>query len=372
MSAAAVALATKKRDREGLWESKLPRVEEAGHTQFPNRHLIQLYRLTSGAAEQLLILTIARYTLSAPRDRGTPAPEFSEPFNTESLTWWAIESASKSPITKKQHESNLRTVQYAIERLLEAGIIERKAPPGGNRKRGTPNEDKWQYRVSFEAWDDLPDYVAKKGAASAESLDSSDPEEEEEEASARPQWKGKFLSNGTRQPAVELSMHPDHIRPPVCKNGEIEVEARVLKNGTLEQEVRILSFSEGKAKHERNGFRHDSEVVETTGSNLLRRGSAWDDFLIVASALECPLSYSEPELTHLKRIWAALPDDERFEAINGIHKRRTCGQWDDVKFRPTLLNYLRYKQWQHALRPKNGARNLVADSHKLLDELERR
>ena len=340
MSAAAAKLAPK---TDPLWSPppEFKRVPEKGFTQFPNAYLVHLGRICSGSAEQLCVLFIARHTFSAARDAGQAAPDRSKPLSTEDFTWFLFESARQAPITVKQHLANVRLVEHSLKRLSEDKVIDRKAGP----KRGT-----WTYRIQIEKWEQLPDYVQKKPAASAESLDSAD-EEPEEEDRAAPHWQGRWVSNGAKQDAVDLTYRPDRIRPPRCKNGEIEVKARVSRNGTLEQEVRILSFSEEKEKVQRNGFRQESVSVENTGPHI-PYSSGWNGFFLAVA--DSKLSFSRVDLQEAERIFNRLSLEDQILATQGLRDRLKAGEFNDPRFRPRPDTYLAKRAWERPIRPQKA------------------
>jgi hypothetical protein len=174
----------------------LPRPERRkGFTALPNECLWDWHRLASGDAQLLSIILISSETISAAREKGTPAPKWSRVISNEELAAFCGCSTT-------------RAVEIAMADLSERRVIERKKVPGKG----------YCYHVPFETWPELPDRPSKIVSMPTPQEVEEEPETEEPAAPAGivHEFPAKRLRAGKRSrptqlpvPAEKLQYQPD-------------------------------------------------------------------------------------------------------------------------------------------------------------------
>lgn len=260
------------------------RKRNTGFTPIDHRTVFyDLTRLTGGKTQLACVLYVLSETDGKARAGGTAAPTETRPISTEELAWYCRET--------------LRAVQAAIDDLCERSVLARK-----QSKRGL-----YVYSAPTAGWDKLPDYQPpKKGAASAEEIDSAaDADDENKED---PESQRRIL-RWTAEPVVLKAGHPSKAfevpgkveKVQIASNAAGQIEG-VLKRGILRLSLQMSSVVNGgrsageeQAKVQRRILRSNSngvaiaalsEAVQARGAPLEAAVSARENAVEVASTRE--------------------------------------------------------------------------------------
>lgn len=84
---------------------------------------------------------------------------------------------------------------------------------------------------------------------------------------------------------------------------------------------------------------------------------ALDNFTAFEKAcIDCGLPYSSADMALCRSMWKLRDPDQRRLAVEGLYKRRECGEYSDPAYLPLPQNYLGKNLWERPLRVKrNGS-----------------
>jgi hypothetical protein len=221
-------------------------------------------------------------------------------------------------------DCSLRAVQYGLSELRSKGVIESVQ----ESVKGT------SYRVAYEKW---PDLIAQPEVIEAEPADE-EPEDKKPVVRLVVIDKWKRVSPGGRTKATFLPKPVSSFR---IRSIDGILFRSQLVDDVLEVEIRGEDGANPKPKPpnmERDG-----------GDGFENFESAW-----LARNINAGIN----DWAEARKIWAHMDTSERLRAVQGVHTRFECGEFDlkDPKWIPLPQNYLNNQFWMRPLRPKTRSK----------------